>query len=439
MRAPTVQDFSQTWSARLGTDPMAHGVIKALWRERETYAQRLVDMARGNPDFHTGIDPDYGQTTRHVLEHFDAFLRLATGGAMEPAGDPLSFIRSHAVLRARQQFPLTALLRAYRSGHKGFWLAMRQLVQQLAASAEEAMRTALLLSDYAMEYTDLISVAVTGAYLEEERQLAAQRTRVSIAVLEDLLGGTTPESEEGRTLCARAGLSNGRSMVVLVAQPLRTADVPVETAVHALAAVVAWIEASVLALPGFGRLVDIRAEQVIAIASGESEVGRAVAAALRAGAKSAAAAKAGPGYIGIGLDVTTVAELPRSYAEARSALEMADERRPITHLADIDIDAYLRRTADPTARRLIPRSIDALVADKAAADTLAAFADADLNVKRCANYLGVHNNTIYHRLNRIHRLTGIDPRSFAGLRALTTALQLAGESLHAAAPTKPRS
>jgi PucR-like helix-turn-helix protein/diguanylate cyclase with GGDEF domain len=425
-----VQDFSQTWSMRLRAEPIALSVIAALWRDRQAYAQRVVEMARSNPDFHTAIDPDYVQTARHVLQHFHAFRQLATGRGMEPAQDPLGFIRTHAVLRARQQFPLTALLRAYRSGHKGFWLGMRQLVQQMAASAEEAMRTALLLSDYAMEYTDLISVAVTSAYLEEERQLAAQRTRVSIAVLEDLLRGTTPETEEGRLLCARAGLGNGRSMVVLVAQPLRADDATADAAVHALAAIVEAIEATLLP-PDFGRLVDIRAEQVIAIASGDGEVGRAAAVALHARAKNTSAT-AWPALIGVGLDVAVMASLPRSYAEARCALDMANEQCPIVHLADVDIDVYLRRTADPTAHRLVPRWITALVADAAGASalsrTLAAFAEANLNVKRCANRLGVHNNTVYHRLNRIHRLTGIDPRSFAGLRALMTALHLTTEN-----------
>jgi sugar diacid utilization regulator len=37
----------------------------------------------------------------------------------------------------------------------------------------------------------------------------------------------------------------------------------------------------------------------------------------------------------------------------------------------------------------------------------------------------VHNNTVYHRLNQVRRLTGLDPRSFGGLSALVTARALA--------------
>ena len=53
-----------------------------------------------------------------------------------------------------------------------------------------------------------------------------------------------------------------------------------------------------------------------------------------------------------------------------------------------------------------------------------AFADASLNVKQTARRLGVHANTVYFRLNRIRKLTGIDPRTFSGASLLLTALRL---------------
>jgi DNA-binding PucR family transcriptional regulator len=56
--------------------------------------------------------------------------------------------------------------------------------------------------------------------------------------------------------------------------------------------------------------------------------------------------------------------------------------------------------------------------------TIRAFADASLNVKQTARRLGVHTNTVYFRLNRIHQLTGIDPRTFSGVSLLVTALRL---------------
>jgi hypothetical protein len=55
--------------------------------------------------------------------------------------------------------------------------------------------------------------------------------------------------------------------------------------------------------------------------------------------------------------------------------------------------------------------------------TLLAFAAAKLNVKACARDLGVHANTVYHRLNRVRQLSGLDPREFAALSTIIAALQ----------------
>ena len=64
------------------------------------------------------------------------------------------------------------------------------------------------------------------------------------------------------------------------------------------------------------------------------------------------------------------------------------------------------------------------------ARTLDAFAAADLNVKACARRLGLHTNTIYHRLNRVQGLTGVDPRTYHGLSQLMMALMLGSQRLN---------
>jgi sugar diacid utilization regulator len=181
-----------------------------------------------------------------------------------------------------------------------------------------------------------------------------------------------------------------------------------------------------LPAPDFGRLVNIRLEDVVAVVSSDADTGRRVAAALRAHpwCRSLPALP-----LRVGMDVTEITYLPQCHAEATRAIDIWDRTQPVVHLAEIDIGAYLCRTADATAHRLMPRWIDKLVDKKTAtgghlAGTVAAFADADLNVELCANRLGVHGNTIYHRLNRIHRLMGIDPRIYSGVSALTTALSV---------------
>jgi DNA-binding PucR family transcriptional regulator len=113
-----------------------------------------------------------------------------------------------------------------------------------------------------------------------------------------------------------------------------------------------------------------------------------------------------------------LAELGRGYAEARRALRHAD---PAAALEEISLFDYLAESADETAQRLAPPGLDQLAS---LAETLEAYAACDLNVARSAEYLDVHPNTVHYRLRRVQELTGRDPRKFADLVELTTALRL---------------
>jgi sugar diacid utilization regulator len=109
--------------------------------------------------------------------------------------------------------------------------------------------------------------------------------------------------------------------------------------------------------------------------------------------------------------------------------EFAEARRPVVNFAEIDLVELLLSRPDRTAFRLIPEWASRLrdVDSKKSGDllrTVRAFADSDLNVKRTARHLKLHTNTIYFRLNRIKKLTGVDPRSFSGASLLLTAMRV---------------
>jgi hypothetical protein len=299
-----------------------------------------------------------------VGKHLQALLAFASGRAFDLGEDPLAFIRLHGVRRARQQFPLTALLQANRAGHRSFWAAMCEAISEHAENSGEGMAAALMLSDYTIEYTDLISVVVTEAYIEEEKHRSAQRTRISIAALEDLVHGVRPQLEQGLELCEHAGLRDGRTMVALVATR-QSRDGEFRNGAERERSVMMRIIEDALPAPDFGRLVNIRLEDVVAIVSSDADTGRRVAASLRAH-PWCRSLPALPLRVGIGLDVTEIAHLPQSHAEATRAIDIWDRTQPVAHLAEIDIGAYLCRTADATAHRLMPRWIDKLVDKKAA-------------------------------------------------------------------------
>jgi sugar diacid utilization regulator len=115
-----------------------------------------------------------------------------------------------------------------------------------------------------------------------------------------------------------------------------------------------------------------------------------------------------------------------SLEEARLALEFASANRPLMNFADIDLREFLIQRADQAAMRLIPEWTRHLTAagNAEAAElsrTIHTFAHCSLNVKQTAAKLSVHTNTAYFRLNRIKKLTCINPRTFSGAALMVTA------------------
>jgi hypothetical protein len=414
-----VKAFRSYWAAKLAADPLARRVVSTLWRKRDSYAGPVVERTRSeNPIIAAVL---VGEAIQHAREHFRALLALATRRSSALVRDPLAFVSAHGVRRARGGVPLRAVLQGYRTGHKVFWESMCTVINRLAPNAEAGLRTAMLLSDYCIEYTDLISIVVADAYVVEEAKLAGERARLGIAVIASLLKGVLPSSDLGGRMCERAGFGNGLHMVVLV---VRGEDRRDDGSVAACepSDLVSAIE---LALPrgNFGRLIEADAGGAVAVVSCAKSPGASATSALRVNPGCRTLCQAGRLRIGVGLDVNSIAELPRSHKEAQVAIALLGTTQTIGHLAEVSVQDYLRLTADETAYRLMP-ALAAEVRTGPLAQTLEAFAAADMNVKACAQRLGLHSNTIYNHLNRVRRQTGLDPRSFLGLSLLILALRL---------------
>ncbi len=246
--------------------------------------------------------------------------------------------------------------------------------------------------------------------------------------MDGLLRGTAPDDAESRRLCALCGIRPGARMAVAIAKPHasqsgKAADVEVT-----LRSFVRLIE-QVLQPSRFGRLVDIRNGEVVVIACSESDTARALIRALQQSSFTKRAGKGLSARIGISLDVDDVAHLPRALEEARMARDFAGPNKPLMHFAAIDLSEFLVRRADRAVWRLLPGWVShfQLQDGGQAADfsrTIRAFADCSFNVKRTAQKLGVHTNTVYFRLNRIKKITGVDPRTYSGATSVLTAIRL---------------
>jgi hypothetical protein len=413
------------WKTRLKANALASRVLAAL-NERKAEVERcaLDGLQRENPDFERAASPRFRE---EALGHCNAILQLMLEIAKGPATlgpDPFHFVRSHAVRRARQQFPLAGSLNAYRLAHKGYWEVMRHSVANAAAAESEKTDGLMVLSEFLLEFFDRLSGVMTDAYIAEEKLMIARRTRTHVALIEDLLHGRQPGDLEAQDLCVRTGICPGASIAIAIARLKASGN---GNGFDRAAELERLSEFFHRALAGehFERLIDIRKDEVLVVVAGGADTSRRALKALGAAATELNSSAG----IGVSLDASEISDLPRAYQEAERAVEFTGATRPIMHFADIDLMEFLVRRPDAAARRLIPPWAGRLKdADNGKSGelsrTILQFADCNFNVKRTARRLDLHTNTVYFRLNRIRELTGIDPRSYSGLSLLLTTLRM---------------
>jgi DNA-binding PucR family transcriptional regulator len=123
-----------------------------------------------------------------------------------------------------------------------------------------------------------------------------------------------------------------------------------------------------------------------------------------------------------------VADLPRRYYEACSALECVTDGG-VSALPRLSAFQYLALRSDDTARRLVDPQLREFLADDrnrggVLTATIRAFADADMNLRAAADALQVHPNTAQYRLGRIEERSGRNPRCVEHLVDLLVAIAL---------------
>jgi hypothetical protein len=285
-----------------------------------------------------------------------------------------------------------------------------------------------MLSDFWMEFFDCVGAILAEAHAAEEGLSVAQNTRAYVSLIDDLLRGLEPKDAEARRLRTLCGIRPGAPMAVAVARPLQSGNgKPIDLEVT-LRSLVRLIQ-QVLPSATFGKLVDIRNGEATVIVCSDADTARGFLKIVRRHGFGRRAVEGLVAGVGVSTDTSEVTRLPESLEEARLALEFATGTQPLMHFSDIDLPEFLIRRANMTALRLVPESTRHLTTANGGPSgdlsrTIRAFADCSLNVKQTAQHLGVHANTIYFRLNRINKLTGIDPRTFSGTSLLLTALRL---------------
>ena len=122
--------------------------------------------------------------------------------------------------------------------------------------------------------------------------------------------------------------------------------------------------------------------------------------------------------VGIGVCVTGIKELAKSFKEAQVALEVGkvfDTERSIISYENLGIARLIYQLpttlCDMFLKEIFKKgSIDSL--DQETLFTIQKFFENNLNVSETSRKLFVHRNTLVYRLEKIKKLTGLDLREF---------------------------
>ncbi|HYE22385.1 MAG TPA: helix-turn-helix domain-containing protein [Verrucomicrobiae bacterium] len=116
-----------------------------------------------------------------------------------------------------------------------------------------------------------------------------------------------------------------------------------------------------------------------------------------------------------------------SYEEAKRALNLGismGETRLLYHIDDLGMIATLaggnRKWQDNFVKRLLMK----LLAEDYLLETVEAFFDKNMSLTQTSKELKIHRNTLLYRLDKIKKVTGLDPRKFNDAMELKVALIL---------------
>lgn len=288
-----------------------------------------------------------------------------------------------AARRARQGISVDVLIGAYHLGDQELWRAL----------CRDPRSAAPLLPDVAallLQLLHAISTVLASAHADVMRELQTHRVTLSQRLVELLLEGTL--GGETTRLADALGLDPEADFVAGI---WRGAGVDVALASGARRE----LEAAAVPL-----VHSYQGGAVVVLAQG---VGHDWLDEL------AGRLPLGDG-VGIGLRRPGLGGAALSLGDARLALAVTSAEQRVARFADVWAEACLLSQAD-RLQPLVGRAAATAEEHPHLAETVVAFAAADMSVARTAEALHLHANSVTYRLQRWGQLTGWDPKSFTGL------------------------
>ncbi|MCZ4605109.1 helix-turn-helix domain-containing protein [Streptomyces sp. Lzd4kr] len=387
----------------------------------EEVAETAVEVMRTEiPSYALQDERFFDDVREQVLEHYRMQL-AALAGDRDIAPEDLVFSRAAAMRRARAGFALEDWISAFRVGRQVLWDALLDC----AGTFAEAQQAALSLVTPLMRYVDFASTHAAQAYVEYQQHVVADADRERRDLLDQLLTGVSPTRGPLFAAAQAYGIGPRAAMMAVVAVcGDGTGDATSTEHGYATSASIS------VAGPWAGRtLVVARHGEVVTVPVVRAGMNAEDICAHFAAVQQRLARAGTRLSMGISTVAQGAAELPRAYAEARAALDLVPSGGGVAALPRLSPFDYLALRADDLARQLVDRRVRALLEEDrrrgdTLADTIRAFAEADLNLRLAADRLRIHHNTAHYRLRRIEERTGRNPRRIADLLELLVALAI---------------
>ncbi len=404
----------------LGQSKDVERIIAAVQAREDALADgMLAEIARQIDEYAGDERAELRVAVReHCLTHVRLFLDVVvTGRALQPG--ELPFLPATAAQRVQQGVPLDAVLHAFRVGHRCVWDA----IVATAADDPAGEAAALAMARPSMEYIDSVSSAVADAYLEAQLGAVADQDRGRRDLLDLLLEGRLPLGGEMQARAVALGFEPPVPYVVGVVAVTAAAE-----SSHTMQRQVARAVEDRVREVCTGVLLVARRDEIVGLFAPRGGDLEALRHELNTAVTRLHEGRDVTVAIGMSTEVSGLDAAALAYREARRALAWASPGPQVVALPFVSVFDYLIASADDTARR-IPSPAGPLLTGEAmnvtvARDTLLAYFDGGLNVRRAAEELGIHANTMHYRLRRIAEVTGCDLHDFRSLIELLIALRL---------------
>lgn len=375
-------------------------IARDFLARRDELTELMVERIRdGVSEFESFDGPELWQAVRgSCLANIETGLGALAADRSLPEAIP-GDARHLALLAARLDVPLAALLRAYRVGHLCIWQGWSQAVEAEADDRETRSAALATGSDYLFAYVDVLSTFLTDEYTTERDRFMRSREQRRTQLVRDVLDGADPDPAAAMADLDYDLRLEHLALVVSAQQPERV-------------------------VRRLGQALEAPHRLVVSLADDTAWawLGRTRAFVLGEHLELDEDAVVSTGDPGPGTD-----GFRRSHRQARDAHAVAvrSRRAALVRYDEVALES-LAAADDGRAAAFVARELRGLDgADERSVrlrQTLRAYFGAGQNASAAAAMLGVHEHTVSYRLRTVEERLG---RPVTSRRAeLETALRL---------------